>query len=505
MISRPNAAHSLVALVALTACAGRAAREEPTRFVRPVGAVTVDGFAVQVTVVASSRRLGVIRGGSREAVRLQGPGMVWTIVAETQAHTDGAQGPLGRILSCSFETDRLTVADVRAAVNALQFRAEVAPDGRAAVGFSAPNWPLPCPSPHGLYHGLYTRPGAAVRGAEFVRADSPTAALAALPATAAAWVAAALNAPRRYSPEAPDYPVLRGVPERPGGSTGLAASLPAWMFAVHTAEALPEALAYSLRTEAAARLPRTAARLVARVRDTSALQSLVYARLVPTAASRDDTATPDWARQLVNALTDLSAAPATLDAALAACAVPSTLPGCRPWRFAAWDALARRLDDPARRRRIADTAIALPAAFGSSADRSRLRSEALRTLHSLGDDAATLRAARTVLGGPDEDPMGPNLCERMSRDDTRDTCDDAKAVSAALLTGRCDDDTRAAATRALGAVRHYARIMGACVLARCVGDEATRAEIVRTGPTSNLNDRVLPMRPAWCAAADAAP
>ena len=70
---------------------------------------------------------------------------------------------------------------------------------------------------------------------------------------------------------------------------------------------------------------------------------------------------------------------------------------------------------------------------------------------------------------------------------------------------RRDDDTRAAATRALGAVRHYARIMGACVLARCVGDEATRAEIVRTGPTSNLNDRVLSMRPAWCTAADAGP
>lgn len=68
MIPRPNAVRHLVALVALTACAGRAAREEPTRFERPVGAVTVDGFAVQVTVVASSRQLGVIRGGSHEAV-----------------------------------------------------------------------------------------------------------------------------------------------------------------------------------------------------------------------------------------------------------------------------------------------------------------------------------------------------------------------------------------------------------------------------------------------------
>jgi len=133
VIPRPNAVRNLVALVALTACAGRAAREEPTRFERPVGAVTVDGFAVQVTVVASSRRLGVIRGGSREAVRFQGPAMVWTIVAETQARTDGAHGPLGRILSCSFETDRLTVADVRAAVNGLQFRAEATPDGRAAL------------------------------------------------------------------------------------------------------------------------------------------------------------------------------------------------------------------------------------------------------------------------------------------------------------------------------------------------------------------------------------
>ena len=180
MIPRPNAVRNLVALVALTACAGRAAREEPTRFERPVGAVTVDGFAVQVTVVASSRRLGVIRGGSREAVRFQGPAMVWTIVAETQARTDGAHGPLGRILSCSFETDRLTVADVRAAVNGLQFRAEATPDGRAALGFYAPTWQLPCPTPHGLYHGLYTRPGAAVRGADFVRADNPAAALAAL-------------------------------------------------------------------------------------------------------------------------------------------------------------------------------------------------------------------------------------------------------------------------------------------------------------------------------------
>lgn len=93
----------------------------------------------------------------------------------------------------------------------------------------------------------------------------------------------------------------------------------------------------------------------------------------------------------------------------------------------------------------------------------------------------------------------------MSRDTTRDTCDDAKAVRAALLTGRCDDATRAAAACALGAMRHYARIMGACVLARCLGDEATRTEIVRSAPIGNLNDYVLPMRPAWCAVPDAVP
>ena len=61
-------------------------------------------------------------------------------------------------------------------------------------------------------------------------------------------------------------------------------------------------------------------------------------------------------------------------------------------------------------------------------------------------------------GHTDEDPIGPNLCASMSRDATR--------------------DTRAA---------------------------ATLAEIVRTAPAGNLNDRVLSMRPAWCAAADAAP
>lgn len=102
-----------------------------------MGAVAVDGFAVQVTVVASSRRLAIIRGGSHEAVRQQGLAAEWTVVAETQARAVGAQGPLGRILSCGFETDRLTEADVRAAVNALQFRAEAKPPKRTR----RPRWP----------------------------------------------------------------------------------------------------------------------------------------------------------------------------------------------------------------------------------------------------------------------------------------------------------------------------------------------------------------------------
>ncbi|MEZ4389593.1 MAG: hypothetical protein R3A48_00745 [Polyangiales bacterium] len=495
---------ALAALSGLTACRRPAPlREPPVRLAHPLGTFSAGALRGTLTATAASRPLGALRGTARSKIELKAPSVLWEVEVRAAAAVPGAQGSLGVLYRCAFETRSLVAAELRAALSELRASTASSPDGRAVVAVRAPRWSLPCAAPTGAYRAVYLIGGSALLGGRTLPAASPEEALRALP-DGVGWLREALRSPPSPSPAPVPSPIVPGesLPTFFPAGTGFA--LAAMVVAAKEGVALDEALAYSLNGPSLGLHPPSEARLLERLRANAppSLRGVVLEALVPPTQGPLERSSAAWGRRVGEALPDPAGGMAALDAALAACAEPARAHRCGPWRVGAMRAIASRVGDPTRLAAVAGLAWRLPRAWSAPRPRAQARIEALRAAATLPDPAAAIRAATAMLGGSEADPARPAEGDG-PRGRLLEEQPEAKWAAAATLVGRCDPEVVAAANAGLRAVEHPARVAAACVLSRCMSDPELESAIERAAPRNPLNARVLPLRPGWCTSPDA--
>lgn len=482
-----------------SACGGAATLEPPTTRTRVFDAQPVGAFTLGLRVTAESRALEVVRGNVRSGLRAGRPGRVWRIEASLEATHGSARRTLGTVYRCAFETHSHVTADLEATLASLEARIASDAEGRAVVGLTSPRWSLPCTGPARRWAAAYVAPEVAALSAQPLIADTAAAALARAPSPAV-WLAQALSGNAVDAGTATEPAGCFVVGQTMQRESRPDPALAAYQFAAFSGIAAAEALRLSITTPIAGRAPSADTRLLARLASGDpALRRVALEHLGARPHPPLDAARVAWARALVDHLAAPETLTARFDEAVASCTAPTTAARCGAFQVAALRRLAERSQRTDALASVATMAAALPVDTYAGAPRVEARREALAIARDLRDPALLRNVALQILSLPDEDPMTPNRCLG-PRESLVAQCDDPRALASEALYGACDDAVNRAAARALGAVRHGARIAGACLLSACFDRAEVARRVAAAQPRNPLNAQVVAMLPRWCEA-----